>query len=183
MRTPKSCKSHDCVCTLQSARRVRAQAHCRRKKTVQHLLDQAHEVQRAQTMRSYMADELIPRHKRTHEVAISGYMNLKFIEPTSNICERLFSMHGYAMRIQRENLSASAFEEQIFLHIRTPLGYFGCSRYPAAESSVLNSQINRYFLCHNDFYLFVAPATRRRGSTCTLVRLYMCKFYRCTHRA
>lgn len=44
-----------------------------------------------------------------------GYIDVRFIRPTSNICERFFSIAGNCMSIKRESLLSSSFEAQMFL--------------------------------------------------------------------
>ncbi len=47
------------------------------------------------------------------------YMNLNFLFPTSNLCERFFSRAGYALTDRRERLSPRNFELEMFLHINS----------------------------------------------------------------
>ncbi len=49
------------------------------------------------------------------------YMDTRFILPTSNVFERLFSVAGYALGDRRGRMLLSNFEEQIFLHINKEL--------------------------------------------------------------
>ena len=49
------------------------------------------------------------------------YMDLRFIVPTSNICERLFSKAGYGLDSRRQNTLPSNFELQMFLHANNDL--------------------------------------------------------------
>ena len=44
----------------------------------------------------------------------SKYMDLKFIIPTSNICERLFSAAGYGLNDRRQAILPANFESQMF---------------------------------------------------------------------
>lgn len=47
----------------------------------------------------------------------STYMSLKFIVPTSNICERCFSKAGYCLGDRRKSISPANFEAQLFLNV------------------------------------------------------------------
>lgn len=49
------------------------------------------------------------------------YMDTRFIIPTSNICERLFSKTGYALSDRRKRLLPQNFEQQVFLHANAHL--------------------------------------------------------------
>ncbi len=44
------------------------------------------------------------------------YMDLRFVTPTSNMCERLFSISGYALDNRRRGIIPANFEKQMFLH-------------------------------------------------------------------
>jgi len=62
------------------------------------------------------AEQALKKRKINHEKAGSCYMDTRYIVPTSNMCERLFSKTGYALSDRRGNILPSNFEEQIFLH-------------------------------------------------------------------
>ena len=49
------------------------------------------------------------------------YLDLSFLTPTSNMCERLFSKAGHALSDRRRGLSPASFESQIFLHVNRDL--------------------------------------------------------------
>lgn len=51
----------------------------------------------------------------------SKYMDVRFIRPTSNISERLFSTAGYALSDRRKDILPMNFERQIFIHGNTKL--------------------------------------------------------------
>lgn len=88
------------------------------KRAVQHLLMPAKELgKRKSTGEKNLADELLKRHKTCKETQASRYMNTKFIVPTSNMCERLFSVAGWAMTNRRKSVSPARFEEQLFLNV------------------------------------------------------------------
>ncbi len=44
------------------------------------------------------------------------YMDLRFVVPTSNMCERVFSISEYALDDRRRGNIPANFELQIFLH-------------------------------------------------------------------
>ena len=54
--------------------------------------------------------------KRKISCEKSVYMDLRFIQPTSNMCERLFSVAGFALNDRRKCILPMNFERQIFLH-------------------------------------------------------------------
>ncbi len=43
-------------------------------------------------------------------------MDVKFLVPTSNMCERIFSIAGHAISDRRERILPANFEMYIFLH-------------------------------------------------------------------
>lgn len=49
------------------------------------------------------------------------YMNLHFLHPTSNMCERLFSVAGYALSDRTKSIVPMNFERQISLHVNSHL--------------------------------------------------------------
>ena len=51
----------------------------------------------------------------------SDYIDLSFIVPTSNICERLFSVVGYGLNSRWQSVLPSNFESQLFLHANKQL--------------------------------------------------------------
>jgi hypothetical protein len=51
----------------------------------------------------------------------SKYMDLRFIVPTSNMCERLFSEAGYGHNYRRMRSLPSNFEAQLFLRTNKEL--------------------------------------------------------------
>ncbi|RHZ08646.1 hypothetical protein DYB31_013821 [Aphanomyces astaci] len=48
--------------------------------------------------------------------ARSNYLDCRFLRPTSNMCERLFSVTKWAMTDRRRSVLPSNLEEQLFLH-------------------------------------------------------------------
>jgi hypothetical protein len=58
--------------------------------------------------------------KRSRFMGIADqYLNLSFLRPRSNMCERLFSIAGYAYSDRRQSTYSSNFGSQIFLHINS----------------------------------------------------------------
>ena len=51
----------------------------------------------------------------------NNFLDTRFILPTSNICERLFSKAGFALSDRRKSIHPAALEEQMFLHINSSL--------------------------------------------------------------
>eukprot|EP00171_Calliarthron_tuberculosum_P021824 IDg21824t1 len=50
-----------------------------------------------------------------------NFLDVRFIVPTSNICERLFSTAGNTLRDRRKSISPMNLEIQLFLHINSDL--------------------------------------------------------------
>ncbi len=48
-------------------------------------------------------------------------MDLRFIVPASNMCERLFSTAGFALTTRRRSTIPASFEKQMFLHANSQL--------------------------------------------------------------
>ncbi len=61
------------------------------------------------------------KKRRVVTNARDGYMNTRFILPTSDICERLLSKAGYALNDRRKGILPCNFEIQIFLHVNHSL--------------------------------------------------------------
>jgi hypothetical protein len=61
------------------------------------------------------------RVKRSKIQAASDYIDLRFVRPTSNICERLFSVSKMALPDNRKRLLPSSLEMQLFLKINRHL--------------------------------------------------------------
>ena len=61
------------------------------------------------------------RKKRKVLYERAKYMDLRFIALMSNICERLFSVAGYALSDRRQGINPSNFEKQLFLHANSHL--------------------------------------------------------------
>ena len=62
-----------------------------------------------------LAERALKRRKLAD--GADAFLNLNFLRPTSNMCERLFSKAGYVMNDRRQSTLPSNFESQIFLHI------------------------------------------------------------------
>lgn len=50
-----------------------------------------------------------------------GYMDLRFILPISNICERLFPVAGFVLGGRRRSILSSNLETHMFLHVNSSL--------------------------------------------------------------
>ena len=64
---------------------------------------------------------VLRRVKRSKVQAVSDYIDLAFVRPTSNICERLFSDSKMALPDNRKRLLPSSLEMQLFLKINRHL--------------------------------------------------------------
>jgi len=49
------------------------------------------------------------------------YMDTRFIQPTSNDCERLFSKVGYLYNDRRQSMDPMNLEAQLFLNLNNDL--------------------------------------------------------------
>lgn len=67
------------------------------------------------------AQRLLKKRRVDNQKSSDGYVDMRFILPTSNLCERLFSIAGYAMSDRRKNMLPANFESQLFLHINARL--------------------------------------------------------------
>ena len=61
--------------------------------------------------------EQVMKRRRFSRNAKSAYMDLRFIQPTSNMCERFFSTAGYTLTSRRNRILPSNLESQLFLSI------------------------------------------------------------------
>jgi hypothetical protein len=59
---------------------------------------------------------LVKKRKSIQPNAGDKYLDLRFIRPTSNICERQFSISGFALTKHRKGLLPVNLEMQLFLH-------------------------------------------------------------------
>lgn len=57
------------------------------------------------------------KKQRTDADKRSKYMDLRFLLPTSNMCERLFSIAGHCLTDKRQRVLPANFESQIFLYV------------------------------------------------------------------
>ena len=67
-----------------------------------------------------LAERTLKRRRKNTE-SINNYMYVRFVLPTSNVCERLFSTAGFSQSDRRGRVPPMNFEEQIFLHINSNL--------------------------------------------------------------
>lgn len=68
-----------------------------------------------------LAERALKRQRRESVDGYKNFINLRFLLPTSNICERLFSVAGNALHSRRAGLSPVSFEGQLFLHLNNDL--------------------------------------------------------------
>lgn len=69
---------------------------------------------------SYVQIALLRRSSGVKK-ASQQYMNLRFLLPTSNICERLFSNSGYALNDRRRGINPTNLESKMCLHMNNDL--------------------------------------------------------------
>ncbi|KAH9069274.1 hypothetical protein Ae201684P_004962 [Aphanomyces euteiches] len=71
--------------------------------------------------RPCLAERAKKRMKKTGDD--KQFMDCRFIRPTSNICERLFSMAKLALTDRRRAMHPQTFEQQVFLKVN--MAYWG----------------------------------------------------------
>jgi hypothetical protein len=59
--------------------------------------------------------------RKKNNVDNPKYIDLRFLRPTSNLCERFFSIAGFCLSSRRESILSSNFEIQMFLNINGDL--------------------------------------------------------------
>lgn len=64
-----------------------------------------------------IVERAMKRLRTTATLQKSNYLDTRFLVPTSNLCERLFSISGYALTNRRRGILPHNFESQIFLHV------------------------------------------------------------------
>eukprot|EP00171_Calliarthron_tuberculosum_P001888 IDg1888t1 len=67
------------------------------------------------------AQSALKRQRRSSSSHSVQYMNLKFLLPTSNVCERLFSRSGHLFNERRRSLNPANLESQLFLRLNNDL--------------------------------------------------------------
>ena len=67
------------------------------------------------------ADRILKRQKLEAQGSSTEYLDLRFLIPTSNICERLFSKAGNNFNERRMLILPINAESQMFLHLNTDL--------------------------------------------------------------
>ena len=65
--------------------------------------------------------QIVKKQKSIAKNASSQYLDLSFLMPTSNVCERFFSKCGFAMNDRRGGLCPANAEAQMFLHMNMEL--------------------------------------------------------------
>ena len=68
-----------------------------------------------------LAERSSKRRRLSKSLGDVQYIDLSLIFPTSNICERLFSVAGFALTDRRQSISPVRFQQQIFLCINSNL--------------------------------------------------------------
>jgi len=63
-----------------------------------------------------LTERALKRRKVRSDQSPENYMDLRFIIPTSNICERFLSVAGNALTDRRQSMLPVNFENQMFLH-------------------------------------------------------------------
>ncbi len=56
------------------------------------------------------------KRRKLQQRTSACYVDTRFVVPTSNMCERLFSVAGWALNGRRKRILPKNFEVQIFLH-------------------------------------------------------------------
>lgn len=67
------------------------------------------------------ADRALKRQKRSISGETTSYGDMRFLLPTSNVCERLFSKAGHVLNDRRKGLLPANLECQLFLHMNRDL--------------------------------------------------------------
>lgn len=84
------------------------------------LLKDVLEVPETNDANESLAQRALKRRKQVVRTA-DKYLDLHFLCPTSNICERFFSKAGHALTDRRQSINPSSFEQQMFLHMNASL--------------------------------------------------------------
>jgi hypothetical protein len=69
----------------------------------------------------FFAEGILKKQKLEAVSSSSSYVDLKFLIPTSNICERLFSKAGFSFNQRRMSVLPINTESQMFLHLNSSL--------------------------------------------------------------
>jgi len=67
------------------------------------------------------AERALKRQKSSTESSSDSYLDTRFIIPTSNDCERLFSKVGYVLNDRRQSVLPMNLEAQLFLNVNNDL--------------------------------------------------------------
>jgi hypothetical protein len=67
------------------------------------------------------AERILKKQKIEEVISSSSYVDLRFLIPTSNICERLFSEAGFCFNERRMSVLPINAESQMFLHLNSSL--------------------------------------------------------------
>ena len=61
--------------------------------------------------------KLFRKIEKSSKILKSGYMDSRFLLPTSNMVERFFSLTGFTLTDYRQRLTPANFEMQLFLKL------------------------------------------------------------------
>ena len=67
------------------------------------------------------AQRVLKRRKMSSNAMSKKYLDTRFLVPTSNVCERLFSQVGYVLTDRRKAINPANLESQIYLHANRDL--------------------------------------------------------------
>ncbi len=76
---------------------------------------------RYQRLEQLTLTERALKRRKVSNSTESKYMDLRFIVPTSNMSERLFSTARFALTSRRRSTIPASFEKQMFLHANSQL--------------------------------------------------------------
>lgn len=69
----------------------------------------------------YFAERVLKKQKLQSHASTSEYMDLRFLIPTYNICERFFRKSGFTLNDRRRAILLVDAEAQMFLHLNMDL--------------------------------------------------------------
>lgn len=81
------------------------------------------------------AERVLKKQKLQSHASTSEYMDMRFLIPTSNICERLFSKAGFTLNDRRMAILPVNAEAQMFLHLNMDLWNIDTIREIIAKST------------------------------------------------
>jgi hypothetical protein len=93
-------------------------------RSVKHLKKQSQDLKDIADERNQsilFAERILKKQKLEAVSSLSSYVDLQFLIPTSNICERLFSKAGFSFNQRRMPVLPINTESQMFLHLNSSL--------------------------------------------------------------